>query len=200
MTLPVEGDIDGYYHNREHEFGFASMSRMTLPGMKGQRVLNVCCRRGKGVFKMSAMVGKKGRVIGVDWSPSYIAEAEADSERAWRKNHLQESNMEFHVAYPEDLMEAGIGDNSVDMVYINNVMTLLYDQEKGAQGVLPRAQAGRAARVRDHLLGQGARRRGGAQGARHRQQHPGRPHEGGAVRPARRPPGSVSPRSSTSSK
>ncbi len=130
MTLPVEGDIDGYYHNREHEFGFASMSRMTLPGMKGQRVLNVCCRRGKGVFKMSAMVGKKGRVIGTDWSPSYIAEAEADSERAWRKNHLQESNMEFHVAYPEDLMEAGIGDNSVDMVYINNVMTLLYDQEK----------------------------------------------------------------------
>ena len=130
MTLPLEGDIDGYYHNREHEFGFASMSRMTLPGMKGQRVLNVCCRRGKGVFKMSAMVGKKGRVIGTDWSPSYIAEAEADSERAWRKNHLQESNMEFHVAYPEDLMEAGIGDNSVDMVYINNVMTLLYDQEK----------------------------------------------------------------------
>ena len=36
--------------------------------------------------------------------------------------------MEFHVAYPEDLMEAGIGNNSVDAVYINNVMTLLYDQ------------------------------------------------------------------------
>jgi len=130
MTLPEDVEIDAYYQNREHEFGFASMSRMTLPGMKGQRVLNVCCRRGKGVFKMSAMVGEKGRVIGTDWSPSYIAEAEADSERAWRKNHLKESNMEFHVAYPEDLMEAGIGDNSVDMVYINNVMTLLYDQEK----------------------------------------------------------------------
>ena len=133
MTLPVEGDIDGYYHDREHEFGFASMSRMTLPSMKGQRVLNVCCRRGKGVFKMSAMVGKKGRVIGVDWSPSYIDEAKVDSERAWRKNHLKETNMEFHVAYPEDLMEAGIGNNSVDMVYINNVMTLLYDQEKAIQ-------------------------------------------------------------------
>ena len=120
--------IDAYYRNREHEFGFASMSRMTLPNMDGQRVLNVCCRRGKGVFKMSALVGAKGRVIGTDWSSAYIEEAKADSEKAWRKNHLKESNMEFHVAYPEDLMEAGIGNNSVDAVYINNVMTLLYDQ------------------------------------------------------------------------
>ena len=31
-------------------------------------------------------------------------------------------------AYPEDLMQAGIGDQSVDAVYINNVMTLVYDQ------------------------------------------------------------------------
>ena len=130
MTLPEEGDIDGYYHNREHEFGFASMSRMTLPSMNGQRVLDVCCRRGKGVFKISALVGEKGRAIGVDWSPSYIAEAKDDSERAWRKNHLKESNMEFYVAYPEDLMAAGIGNNSVDAVYINNVMTLVYDADK----------------------------------------------------------------------
>ena len=101
---------------------------MTLPSMDGKRVLNVCCRRGKGAFKMSAMVGAKGRVIGTDWSRDYIEEAKADSERAWRKNHLKETNMEFHVAYPENLMEAGIGNNSVDMVYINNVMTLLYDQ------------------------------------------------------------------------
>ena len=123
-----EGDIESYYRDREHEFGFASMSRMTLPGMDGQRVLNVCCRRGKGAFKMSALVGAKGRVIGTDWSSVYIEEAKADSEKAWRKNHLKENNMEFHVAYPENLMEAGIGNNSVDTVYINNVMTLWYDQ------------------------------------------------------------------------
>ena len=98
--------------------------------MYGQRVLDVCCRRGKGVFKISSLVGEKGRAIGVDWSPAYIAEAKADSERAWRKNHLKETNMEFHVAYPEDLMAGGIGNNSVDAVYINNVMTLVYDADK----------------------------------------------------------------------
>ena len=128
MTLPGEGTVDEYYGDRAHEYGFASMSKMTLPSLQGLRVLDVCCRRGKGVFKLSAKVGESGHVIGVDWSPSYIADAKADETRAWHKNHLKKSNMEFKVAYPEDLMQAGIGDQSVDAVYINNVMTLLYDQ------------------------------------------------------------------------
>ena len=133
MTLPGEGTADEYYGNRAHEYGFASMSKMTLPALSGKRVLDVCCRRGKGVFKLSSMVGESGHVIGVDWSPSYIADAKADEERAWRKNHLKKSNMEFHVAYPEDLMQAGVGDQSVDVVYINNVMTLVYDSSKALE-------------------------------------------------------------------
>ena len=130
MTLPDEGTIDEYYGNRAHEFGFASMSRMTLPSMSGKRVLDVCCRRGKGVYKLSSKVGESGHVVGVDWSPSYIADAKDGEEHAWRKNHLKKSNMEFRVAYPEDLMQAGIGDSTFDIVYINNVITLVYDIEK----------------------------------------------------------------------
>ena len=118
-----------YYHGKQFEYGFASMSRMTLPGLKDKRVLNVCCRRGKGVYKMSAMVGEGGHVIGTDWSASYIADAKDGEQAALHKNHLKKSNMEFHVAYPENLMEAGIGDGSVDVVYINNVMTLVYDMQ-----------------------------------------------------------------------
>ena len=41
--------------------------------------------------------------------------------------------MSFKVAYPEDLMQAGIGESTVDVVYINNVMTLLYDQGKALE-------------------------------------------------------------------
>ena len=122
--------LSEYYNGKQFEFGFASMSKMTLPSLTGKRVLDVCCRRGKGVYKLSAMVGAKGRAIGVDWSPSYIADAKDGVEHAWRKNHLKESNMEFRVAYPEDLMQAGIGDSSVDVVYINNVMPLVYDADK----------------------------------------------------------------------
>ena len=129
MTLPDEGSMEDYYA-QTHEFGFASMSKMTLPGLSGKRVLDVCCRRGKGVYKLSSMVGESGHVIGVDWSPSFIADARDGEEHAWRKNHLKKSNMEFRVAYPEDLIAAGIGDSSVDVVYINNVITLVYDLEK----------------------------------------------------------------------
>ena len=119
-----------YYDGREAEWGFASMSRMTLPGLKDLHVLDVCCRRGKGVYKISARVGEKGRAIGVDWSEDYIRDAKAGMERAWHDNRLKANNMEFHVACPEDLMAAGIGDNSVDAVYINNIMTLVYDTPK----------------------------------------------------------------------
>lgn len=125
-----------YYGGKQFEYGFASMSKMTLPDaalLKGRTVLDVACRRGKGCFKFSAKVGGTGRVIGVDWSPSYIAEAIEDSEKAWRKNGLKANNMDFKVAYPEDLMEAGLGEATVDVVYINNVMTLLYDQGRALE-------------------------------------------------------------------
>ena len=130
VPKPSEAQLADYYNGKQFEFGFASMSRMTLPSLSGLRVLDVCCRRGKGVYKLSAKVGEGGRAIGVDWSPSYISEAKAGIEHAWRKNHLKKSNMDFYVAYPEDLMAAGIGDNSVDAVYINNVMTLVYDADR----------------------------------------------------------------------
>ena len=128
--------ITEYYGGKQFEYGFASMSKMTLPDaaqLKGKTVLDVACRRGKGCFKFSAKVGGTGHVIGVDWSPSYIEEAIVDSEKAWRKNGLKANNMSFKVAYPEDLMQAGIGEGTVDVVYINNVMTLLYDQGKALE-------------------------------------------------------------------
>jgi ubiquinone/menaquinone biosynthesis C-methylase UbiE len=123
--------INDYYGGKQFEYGFASMSKMTLPSvdqLRGKTVLDICCRRGKGCFKFSAKVGDMGHVLGTDWAPSYVAEAKEDSEKSWRKNGLKGNNMEFKTAYPEDLMSAGIGDGTMDIVYINNVMTLLYDQ------------------------------------------------------------------------
>lgn len=130
---PAEDDrkaqMEAYYAGKQFEYGFASMSKMTLPNsqLKGKTVLDVCCRRGKGVYKLSARVGANGRAIGVDVTPSYIEDAKAGMARAASDNGLPKPNMEFHVAYPEDLMEAGIGTASMDFVYINNVSTLLYD-------------------------------------------------------------------------
>lgn len=126
------GDLATYYGGKQFEYGFASLCKMVLPAseLKGKRVLDVCCRRGKGVYKLSSMVGRDGFATGVDWSAEYVADARRGMDHAWRKSGLPGNNMEFLQAYPEDLMAAGVGTATMDAVYINNVMTLLYDQQQ----------------------------------------------------------------------
>lgn len=130
VAKPSAEELDRYYNGREVEWGFASMSKMIIDNvpMAGKKVLDVQCRRGKGVYKLSAKVGPKGAAIGVDSSAGYIEDAKESEPKALRRNGFKTSNMEFHVAYPEDLLAGGIGNCAVDVVYINNVMTLLCDQ------------------------------------------------------------------------
>ncbi len=122
--------LKDYYGGKQFEYGFTSLCKMILPAslLRGKNVLDVACRRGRGVYKLSAMVGDGGSVIGVDWNVSYIDEAKSGMDHAWHKNNLTHNNMEFRVAYPEDLIAAGIGSSTMDAVYVNNVMTLLYNQ------------------------------------------------------------------------
>ncbi len=99
--------------------------------LKGKKVLDICCRRGRGVYKLSSP-GRRygGEVMGVDWSPSYVEEAKDGMSRAWHESGLSHNNMEFRVAFPEDLIGAGIGSSVYDAIYVNNVITLFYDQEQ----------------------------------------------------------------------
>lgn len=120
-----------YYGSKIFEYNFASMCKMSVPlHLEGLRVLDIGCRRGKGVFKFSARVGDSGHVIGIDWSPEFIAEAKQRSERAWRESGLSANNMEFHVAFPEDLGTAGVGDDSIDLAFVNSVVNLAYDYDR----------------------------------------------------------------------
>ena len=130
----AEGDLAerlrAHYSGKQFEYGFTSVCKMLLPvsQLKGKKVLDICCRRGRGVYKLSSMVGSGGSAMGVDWNAAYIEEARDGMARAWRDSGLPRNNMEFRVAYPEDLIAAGIGTGTMDAVYVNNVMTLLYDQ------------------------------------------------------------------------
>lgn len=121
--------LAGFYASRQFEYGFSSVCKMTLPvdRLKGKKVLDLCCRRGKGVYKLSSMVGEEGSVLGVDWNEAYIAEARDGAEHARHKNRLTRSNMEFRVAYPEDLISAGVGSSCMDVAYVNNVVNLFAD-------------------------------------------------------------------------
>ena len=135
QNVPAEipaGALAKHYGGKQFEYGFASVCKMLLPReeLKGKKVLDICCRRGRGVYKLSSLVGDGGEVMGVDWSPSYVEEAKDGMSRAGRESGLSRNNMEFRVAFPEDLIGAGIGSSVYDAIYVNNVITLFYDQEQ----------------------------------------------------------------------
>ncbi len=129
--LQLDPELSAYYSNKIFEYNFASMCKMSVPlRLEGLRVLDIGCRRGKGVFKLSSRVGDTGHVIGIDWSEQHIAEAKQRCERAWRESGLSHNNMEFHVAFPEDLGSAGIADESIDLAFVNSVVNLAYDYDR----------------------------------------------------------------------
>lgn len=135
QNVPAEipaGALAKHYGGKQFEYGFASVCKMLLPReeLKGKKVLDICCRRGRGVYKLSSLVGDSGEVMGVDWSPSYVEEAKDGMSRAWHESGLSRNNMEFRVAFPEDLIGAGIGSSVYDAIYVNNVITLFYNQEQ----------------------------------------------------------------------
>ena len=120
-----DDELSSYYQNACWEYGYASLCHITPPtDLEGKLLLDIGCRRGKGVFKFSERVGERGHVIGIDWVPDHIKEANERAERAARETGLPKSNMEFHLAYPEDLMAAGIGNATVDVAFVNSILHL----------------------------------------------------------------------------
>lgn len=109
------------------EYGFHSQCKMTLLGdIRGKRVLDIDCRRGKGVIKLSDYVGQKGIAVGVDPSPDWIELALSYMDDAWRRNGLIRNNMDYRVGYPENLAVAGIRDGEFDLVFANSSLNLAY--------------------------------------------------------------------------
>lgn len=123
-----QAELKAYYDVLPEDGGFDSLCKMNVPAeLPGQRVLDIGCRRGKGVFKLSAAVGERGTALGVDWRAAFVERARAEVPRALEKSGLARSNIEFVVAYPETLAEAGVGEESADAVFVNGVLNLFFD-------------------------------------------------------------------------
>ena len=126
MKCAIE-DLEKHYGSFFDNSGYDATCRMILPHeLAGLTVLDVACRRGKGVYKCTDRVGAAGRAIGIDWRPDMLDRARSGEWHACRKNDLAVSNMQFIQAYPEqiaDVLEA----QSVDVAYVNSVMNLFYD-------------------------------------------------------------------------
>lgn len=121
-------DLKAHYAQIPEAGGLDSSCDMFVPGgLDSQAALDLACRRGKGVYKLSDHVGPQGSVIGVDWREPLIEDARGGEARAVEKNQLTASNMEFVVACPELIDQIGIEEGTLDYVYVNSALNLFYD-------------------------------------------------------------------------
>ncbi len=98
------------------------------PALDGCTVLDLGCGSGRDCYLLSRLVGETGRVIGVDMTEEQLDVAKRHS--AWhaeRYGHA-DSNVEFVHGHIEDLVNAGIADNSIDVVVSNCVVNLSPDK------------------------------------------------------------------------
>lgn len=122
-------DLATYYRQLPSEGGLVSACHMALgtADLRGKRILDVGCRRGKGAYQLSEAAGPEGFVLGVDWRPAFVEQAQEGVKAALARSGLLVCNLAFRVAYPENLRDAGIEDGSFDVAYLNNGVTLLCD-------------------------------------------------------------------------
>ena len=88
---------------------------------KGDTVIDLGSGAGNDVFVARAIVGKEGKVIGVDMTKEMIEKAEQNNSK------LGYTNVEFRFGDIEDLP---LADNLADVVVSNCVLNLVPDKQK----------------------------------------------------------------------
>lgn len=99
------------------------------PALEGCTVLDLGCGTGRDVFVASRLVGPQGFVIGIDMTDEQLAVAQRYVRSQTEKAGLSVPNVDFRKGYIEDLQEAGINDNSIDVVISNCVINLSPEKE-----------------------------------------------------------------------
>lgn len=100
------------------------------PALEGCTVLDLGCGTGRDCYLLSSLVGPEGRVIGVDMTEEQLAVARRHRDYHAQAFGLQESNVEFHLGYMENLQALGVAEASVDLVISNCVLNLAADKAR----------------------------------------------------------------------
>ena len=94
------------------------------PLLQGKTVLDLGCGTGRDVYLAAYFAGRKGFVIGIDMTEEQLEVAQRHVLTQSRKFGFDEPNVSFRQGYIENLQDAGIDDNSVDVVISNCVINL----------------------------------------------------------------------------
>lgn len=113
-------NIDGYFPEADLNLGcglpteYAGISQ-------GDTVLDLGSGAGNDVFIACGIVGKSGKVIGIDITEQMLAKANAN------KDILKLDNVEFRYG---DIENMPIENDSIDVVISNCVLNLVYDKQR----------------------------------------------------------------------
>jgi arsenite methyltransferase len=98
------------------------------PALADATVLDLGCGSGRDCYVLSKLVGRGGRVIGIDMTDEQLAVARRHQD--WHAQKFGYANVDFRQGYIEDLVTAGIADASVDLVISNCVLNLSPDKSR----------------------------------------------------------------------
>jgi SAM-dependent methyltransferase len=108
-------------------------------GIDGLTVVDLGSGSGRDCYIAAALVGEKGKVIGVDMTDEQLAVARAHADKYCTKTlGYSESNLDFRKGLIEQLTDskgANIEKNSVDLVISNCVVNLSPRKDAVLQGV-----------------------------------------------------------------
>lgn len=98
------------------------------PVLDGLSVLDLGCGSGRDCYVLSKLVGRNGRVIGVDMTEPQLAVARRHLD--YHANAFGFANVEFRQGYLEDLRTADLADCSIDLAVSNCVINLSPDKHR----------------------------------------------------------------------
>lgn len=95
--------------------------------LEGLSVLDLGCGAGRDCYLLSSMVGASGSVTGLD-----MTQAQLDVARehvGWHGERLGYTNVDFRQGVIEDLADAGLEDESFNLIVSNCVINLSTDKQ-----------------------------------------------------------------------
>ncbi|XP_053245312.1 arsenite methyltransferase isoform X2 [Podarcis raffonei] len=96
--------------------------------LEDSRILDLGCGSGRDCYMLSKMVGENGHVTGVDMTESQVEVAKKHIDYHMNKFGYRKPNVNFIQGYMEKLGEAGLMDESYNLVISNCVVNLSPDK------------------------------------------------------------------------
>ena len=98
------------------------------PHLDGLKILDLGSGAGRDVYLLSALVGEKGKVIGIDMTPEQLTIANEYKTFHADQFQFSQPNVEFIQGYLESLDELELEEASFDIIVSNCVLNLSTDK------------------------------------------------------------------------